>query len=114
MLFTDGDARIVRRESTELCLAVCLSRDPLSMLLKLIRTLVLAINELAGGCSLLRVLLQTDEQLMRGTSEYIFDARFESEPRRLEIDIMKNWSSKVTRGMLIYRTLLAEIYTKRM
>ena len=60
------------------------------MLLKLIRTLLFTINKMADdGCSLLRILFQTDDQLMRGSSEYIFDARFESEPRHLEIDIMR-------------------------
>ena len=89
-LFTDGNARIVRRQSTELCLPVCLARDPLRMLLKLIRNLVFTITKMADdGCSLLRILFQTDHQLMRGSSEYIFDARFESEPRHLEIDIMR-------------------------
>ena len=88
-LFTDGDARVVRRVSTDICLPVCLSRDPLRMLLKIIRTLLFTINEMVDdGCSLLRILFQTDDQLMRG-SEYVFDARFESEPSRLEIDIMR-------------------------
>ena len=88
-LLSDGNERVVRRISTDICMPVCLSRDPLRMLLKLIRTLLFTINEMADdGCSLLRILFQTDEQLMRG-SEYVFDARFESEPRRLEIDIMR-------------------------
>ena len=52
-LLSDGDVRVVRRESTELCLPVCLARDPLRMLLKLIRNLVFTINKMAEGCTLL-------------------------------------------------------------
>jgi len=63
-LLSDGRPRVVRRKTTELCLPICISRYPLRMILKLVRSILrdVATRIPAEDRVLVRVTLQVEDR----------------------------------------------------
>ena len=63
-LLSDGRPRVVRRKTTELCLPICISRYPLRMILKLVRSILrdVATRIPAEDRVLVRVTLQMKDR----------------------------------------------------
>ena len=87
----DADARLVTRETTELCRAVCLSRSPVRMLLKFIRGLmrhvVASIPE--DLRTFVRVTLR-DVEHRSESQPYLIDAYLDLIGNDLEIDLLRD------------------------
>ena len=85
----DGD-RVVRRRTSELCKAVCFSRSPVRMLLRLVRRILLFCDQRhTGERSLIRVTIQVDspgESRRRADREYLLNACLDQLHHVLEID----------------------------
>ena len=82
-LFAEGGARVVERQQTELCKPVCISRNSISMMQRVIRSLlrgVAALRENPDG--FIRVSLQREEavdvtpETPPSSEPYLFDADF--------------------------------------
>ena len=90
----DGAERVVQRETSELCKAVCFSRSPVRMLLRLVRRIVQFCDARhAGERSLIRVTLQVDphgERRRRADRPYLLNACLDQLHHTLEIDFDKD------------------------
>ena len=92
-IFADVGARLVARETTELCRAVCLSRSPVRLLLKLIRGLLRHIVGLVpeGHRSFVRATLRRDgKERPSGEHPYLIDAYLDLIGNDLEVDLLRD------------------------
>ena len=88
----DDDARVVTRRTTELCRAVCMSRFPLMMLLKFVRTLLQRVSSMipTEARTFVRVTLQKEVRPeLADTSPYLIDAFLDLVDHHLELDFLK-------------------------
>ena len=94
-LLSDGRSSVVRRRTTELCLPICISRYPLRMLLKLVRSILrdVATRIPAEDRSLVRVTLQMDDaedRRPRYQRRYLLNACLSFLDGNLEVAFMKH------------------------
>ena len=94
-LLSDGHAHVVRRESTEICLPVCISRYPLRMCLKFIRSIIIevALRIPVPERLFVRVTLQVDDlhdRRPRSLRPYLLNADLSLDDDVLEIDFLRN------------------------
>jgi len=92
-LFADVGARLVARETTELCRAVCLSRSPVRVLLRLARGLLRHIVGLVpeDHRSFVRVTLRRDDVERRsGEHPYLLDVYMDLVGHDLEVDLLRD------------------------
>ena len=95
-LLSDGRSRVVRRETTELCKAVCFSRkNPVRMLLKFVRSIIIevALRIPVPERLFVRVTLQVDDlhdRRPRSLRPYLLNADLSLDDDVLEIDFLRN------------------------
>ena len=87
-----GGARVLQRRTTELCKAVCVSRSPLRMLLKFLKTILEVCHQRHTGQfrSVVRITLQVDREPgdmnPRDQRPYLLNAVFDQHTYSLDVD----------------------------
>ena len=86
-----GGVRVLQRRTTELCKAVCVSRSPLRMLLKFLRTILEVCHQRHTGHfrSVIRVTLQVEvpgDMRPRDERPYLLHAVFDQHTYSLDVD----------------------------
>ena len=90
-----GPSKVLRRETSELCKAVCVSRSPLRMLLKFVRYILQYCQQRHTGQhrSIVRVTLQVDgdplDRRRRADRSYLLNAYYDQLHHELEIDFQR-------------------------
>ena len=91
-----GPARVLQRQTTELCKAVCVSRSPVRMLLKFLKSVLQVCHQRHAGQhhSVIRITLQVErvrgDKTPRDQRPYLLNAIFDQHDRTLDVDFQRD------------------------